>query len=334
LKIPENVATPYNAQATLHFYDAFWALYLPVTVAGRVSDIWRSYFTQALFPLLGLSIGFLPRPLVVQDRNPHSYTADFEAELALYLKSHTLAKFITNSSETKLDEYKTVPQAMEALWIDLYQRGYIELEDVINLQKWLQTLCDIGYRFPSLKHIQDSIIVLDIGTLPENTFLNVSRSSTSYHQSKEFLNQNKKYVCESKNFSVTFGNSDLHAGCRSYLTSAISHANQSMVLLGVKGDLKNYPNINEMNGVSTYNKLSKTLKTYIDHSTRLTSKFVRENYFFFKDDKIIQSIDAFVCTFPASMCQMWMAFEKAKIVFLPAHRYFLFFYRLFLHPIK
>ena len=90
MKIPQNVVTPYNAQATLHFYDAFWALYLPVTVAGRVSDIWRSYFTQALFPLLDLSIGFLPRPLVVQDRNPHSYTADFEAELPLYLKSHTL----------------------------------------------------------------------------------------------------------------------------------------------------------------------------------------------------------------------------------------------------
>ena len=161
--------------------------------------------------------------------------------------------------------------------------------------------------------------------MSENTFLNVSRSSTSYQQSKIFLNQNKKYVCESKNFSATFGNSDLHSGCRSYLTSAISHVNQSMVLLGVKGNLKNYPKINEMNGVSTYNKLSKTLKTYIDHSTRLTSNFIRENYFFFKDDKIIQSIDAFVCTFPASMCQMWMAFEKAKIVFLPAHRYFLFY---------
>jgi hypothetical protein len=61
LKIPQNIVTPYNAQATLHFYDAFWALYLPVTVAGRVSDIWRSYFTQSLFSSLGLSIGFLPR---------------------------------------------------------------------------------------------------------------------------------------------------------------------------------------------------------------------------------------------------------------------------------
>ena len=44
VKIPSHAVTPYNAQATLHFYEAFWALYLPVTVAGRVSDIWRSYF--------------------------------------------------------------------------------------------------------------------------------------------------------------------------------------------------------------------------------------------------------------------------------------------------
>ncbi len=69
LKIPNSVVVPYNAQATLHFYDAFWALLLPVTVAGRVSDIWRSYIGQALFKRLDLSLGFLPRPLVVQERN-------------------------------------------------------------------------------------------------------------------------------------------------------------------------------------------------------------------------------------------------------------------------
>lgn len=31
---------PYNAQATVHFRTSFFALYLPVTVNGRVSDIW------------------------------------------------------------------------------------------------------------------------------------------------------------------------------------------------------------------------------------------------------------------------------------------------------
>ena len=223
LKIPQNVATPYNAQATLHFYDAFWALYLPVTVASRVSDIWRSYFTQSLLSYLGLSIGFLPRPLVVQDRNPHSYIGDFEAELPLYLKSLSLAKFVTNSNETRVDQYKNMPQAIESLWIDLYQRGYIELEDVTNIQKWLQVLCDIGYNFPSLNNTKSSNILIEnkSRTSNENIFLNDSIIRTSYQLSQEFLMENKDFSCQNEDFSLTFGNSDLHSGCRSYLASVI-----------------------------------------------------------------------------------------------------------------
>ena len=102
--------------------------------------------------------------------------------------------------------------------------------------------------------------------------------------------------------------------------SALSHIHQNISMLGLKGNLKNYPQINDMKGISTYKRMSKTLQVYNDHTTKLSSKFIRENYNFYKDDKAIQSIDAFVCTFPASMCQIWMAFEKAKTVFLPAHR--------------
>ncbi|CAE7333569.1 STL1 [Symbiodinium pilosum] len=40
--------TPYNAQCTVHLYEAFWGLLLPVTVHGRVSDIWRAYLAQKL----------------------------------------------------------------------------------------------------------------------------------------------------------------------------------------------------------------------------------------------------------------------------------------------
>lgn len=47
-------------QATLHFPPAFWGMLLPVTVHGRVSDIWRSYFTQALLPSTGAITVFAP----------------------------------------------------------------------------------------------------------------------------------------------------------------------------------------------------------------------------------------------------------------------------------
>lgn len=47
-------------QATLHFPPAFWGMLLPVTVHGRVSDIWRSYFTQTLLPSTGAVAAFGP----------------------------------------------------------------------------------------------------------------------------------------------------------------------------------------------------------------------------------------------------------------------------------
>lgn len=43
MKLPAGLFAPYNAQATLHMHSALWTLLLPVTVHGRVSDIWRSY---------------------------------------------------------------------------------------------------------------------------------------------------------------------------------------------------------------------------------------------------------------------------------------------------
>ena len=72
LLVPKGVLTPYNAQATLHLHPSFWALLLPITVHDCVSDIWRSYFAQRLFWDVGLQVGFLPRPIVVQNLNPRS----------------------------------------------------------------------------------------------------------------------------------------------------------------------------------------------------------------------------------------------------------------------
>lgn len=39
---------------------------------------------------------------------------------------------------------------MEELWINLYERGYIEIDDVHLLQLWLAALVEIGYSFPEI----------------------------------------------------------------------------------------------------------------------------------------------------------------------------------------
>lgn len=170
LVVPSHAFAPYNAQATIHTHKALWALLLPFTVPGRVSDIWRGYFAEALFRDLALSVTFLP-PAIVQDRNEHHNLADMEAELDLYFKGGKLIEFLSGwDSPTE-----SVPERMEALWIDLYERGYIELNDVRVVQLWLAALVEIGYEFPPmLRHRLDHTVLMgqfNHATLPTKDIL-------------------------------------------------------------------------------------------------------------------------------------------------------------------
>lgn len=45
---------------------------------------------------------------------------------------------------------KTLPGLMEEMAIEVYERGYIELPDVLLLQEWIQALLAHGYEFPDL----------------------------------------------------------------------------------------------------------------------------------------------------------------------------------------
>ena len=89
LNVSFGTFAPYNAQATILTHQAFWALFLPFTVPGRVSDIWRVFFAEVLFADLHLSMNFFPLS-IIQDRNDHQYLADMQAEIDLFFKSGVL----------------------------------------------------------------------------------------------------------------------------------------------------------------------------------------------------------------------------------------------------
>eukprot|EP01006_Ploeotia_vitrea_P031135 TRINITY_DN63440_c0_g1_i1.p1 TRINITY_DN63440_c0_g1~~TRINITY_DN63440_c0_g1_i1.p1 ORF type:complete len:384 (+),score=14.84 TRINITY_DN63440_c0_g1_i1:157-1308(+) len=138
--------TPYNAQATLHFKEAFWGLLLPITVHGRVSDIWRSYFTQRLMWDLGGRICFR-YPWVYQDRNVHSYIKDFDSEIPLYLRAGPLVSYLQKWHSTQ----KTLPQQLVDLYIAMYRCQILQLNDVLLMFDWVQDLDTLGYQWPKLK---------------------------------------------------------------------------------------------------------------------------------------------------------------------------------------
>jgi len=145
LLVPYSMYTPYNAQATTHLYNAFWGLYLPITVPGRVTDIWRSYITQRIMKDVGLHVIYTP-PIVQHERSPHDYLADFNAENDLYLKTSKLLEFLSSWTS----DATNLPERICELWIELYERNYIKSDDVEAAREWLNSLTMIGYKFPSL----------------------------------------------------------------------------------------------------------------------------------------------------------------------------------------
>eukprot|EP00903_Cladosiphon_okamuranus_P008646 g8290.t1 len=144
--VPAEKMTPYNAQATLHFPVAFWGMLLPVTVHGRVSDIWRSYFTQALLPLANAAPVFAPA-WVEQVRNPHDYLGDFQAELPLYERAGALVDFLLRYTQEEgvSNSGGLTWSRIEGLAVTMYEYGIVGEEDVMLAQAWLQDLRDAGY---------------------------------------------------------------------------------------------------------------------------------------------------------------------------------------------
>ena len=143
--VPAGAYAPFNAQATLFTYEAFFMLILPVTVHGRVSDIWRSYFGQRLLKDIGYQVAFT-YPQVLQNRNSHNYLADLDSEQPLYMKSGRLIEHLRGWSSP----CQSLDCHFEALIIDLYEHDFVEIGDVELVQEWIECLHQIGYQYPDI----------------------------------------------------------------------------------------------------------------------------------------------------------------------------------------
>tara|TARA_B110000305_G_C19458059_1_gene652266 strand:+ start:428 stop:1663 length:1236 start_codon:yes stop_codon:yes gene_type:complete len=123
--VPIDKFCPFNAQATLWYKQAFKYMILPITVHGRVSDIWRGYIMQKMSKQNNLHTLFV-YPQVVQNRNFHRNGDDFIAEYPLYTKSECLLNHLHKQEFTDIHD----------LYISLYERGYVEYNDINLIKMW------------------------------------------------------------------------------------------------------------------------------------------------------------------------------------------------------
>ena len=320
LLVPSGVMTPYNAQATLHFSSSFFGLLLPVAVNSRVSDIWRSYFTQRLFWDVGLKLGFAARPLVVQDRNGHSSTNDLAGENDLYLKGKELIKFLGQWKSSS----QTIVERTEELWIALYERDYIAEEDVKLVQLWLQFLVDVGYKFPLIKGEQSSVSVPSFPTPSNHTVTEVNGEETF---TEEFV---QSYCKSAPSLKIVTG--DRHTGTHIDIPTVLGSVGQSAIVINDKYVSNQHPHAFELEGISMYDNISPSLDQIIPNMLKslineqpknfnmINEDMIRKNFEFSKNVEIVATADAFFCFFPACICEMWLPFSKT-IILGPAHRY-------------
>ncbi len=144
--LPHGVFCPYNAQATMHLYKAFWSMLLPKTVSGRVSDIWRSYISEYVMSYIpDVCMMFAP-PAVRHERNSHDYMRDFYSELPLYMMASQLVETLA----THPPQLAPLQEVLRNTYLMLYEMGVLEEDDIKYVVAWINDLNKIGYEFPSL----------------------------------------------------------------------------------------------------------------------------------------------------------------------------------------
>jgi hypothetical protein len=148
--------SPLNTQNTAFDAGLLPAMYLPVMhdpVRGyriaRMDDIWMSYFLRAIGDRRGDAITYGP-PLTVQDRNPHNFLKDLSEELAGYLLTERIVRYVrgfhsdaATYSDAYLDLIYHLRDAVEEDGaLDVPEREYLR-QLTLGMSAWHAAVADI-----------------------------------------------------------------------------------------------------------------------------------------------------------------------------------------------
>ena len=276
-----------------------------------------SYIAERLFWEAGLRVGFTARPLVVQDQD---IRITEYLSLSQLKASNRTKQLITFLSAWRGQEGTFIKRIRE-LWIALYRHKFVGYSEVKFAALWLKGLMSIGYQFPELKNVITSSPVYpsDIAWNIPSPLKNEIERYTTRRNKYEYSDE----VCSTSVSSLTFWNSDTHYGTRIDMSTFLGSLGHDVFeAVGKRQDF--HPSVWKMPGVHLYDRLSTEITRYFPDftgmNTRLEESMILDNFEFYKNDTQFCSVDAFYCLFPASLCEMWMPFNKTIIV-IPAHRY-------------
>ncbi len=126
---------PFNSQNTLVRRELFPLLYLPATVTFRFTDILRGLVAQPIMWAAGYHLGFT-KATVVQERNHHVLTDDFEDEIPVYTQVERVRKIACLTVVPR----NSVADNLRLVYTALTAEGIVRPEEMTMLGAWLSAL--------------------------------------------------------------------------------------------------------------------------------------------------------------------------------------------------
>lgn len=114
----------------------------------------------------------------------------------------------------------------------------------------------------------------------------------------------------------TFWIPDIHEGPITDIISVLVHLGQNAILASkIK---TSYPDV--LKSAKVTDQLSHLI-THNSHTKSIINEnIVKDNFKYYQRNDLFQTADAIICSFPSSMCEAFIPFNKT-LIFNPAHRY-------------
>jgi hypothetical protein len=134
--------TPFNSQATVWPISLLPLMYLPATCSFRMTDIWRSYIAQRLFPGLGARL-VITAATVFQARNEHDLMRDFQDEIEGYTGYE---RFVDVLEEILIEATpSSVLADLRLIYLALIDAGFFTSDEMPILDAWIADMESLGF---------------------------------------------------------------------------------------------------------------------------------------------------------------------------------------------
>ena len=121
---------PFNSQNTFWIDSTmFYALYLPVTVTFRYTDILRGFIALYQLWQKNKTIKFT-FPTAIQERNIHDLNKDFECEKPMYETAEQVINLLNNNKDASIIDMYEI----------LYKNNIVGFEELDVLNEWLKLI--------------------------------------------------------------------------------------------------------------------------------------------------------------------------------------------------